>query len=118
MRFVQLQLRRTLVRSKHYAAMKSIYDNGQVIIPMALVSHVEYLVTKNYQYEGDEVFGKQNGFKPNGIMVITKYTNYDFEKDTWNNGIFIPEEKKEEFIKAFTKYRATIEKINQQQWMK
>ena len=74
---------------------ESIFDDGSVIIPMADVSHVEYQ--------------KHPTIGANGIMVISKNSRWDMQADTWSNTAFIPEEKKQEFISAFCRYRAELE---------
>jgi hypothetical protein len=76
---------------------ESIFDNGSILIPMADVSHVEHLVHPT--------------IGANGIMVITKHTQWNMEADTWANAAFIPEAKKQDFIKAFCIYRSEIEKL-------
>jgi len=87
---------------------ESIFDNGSVIIPMADVSHVEYL--KLPEYKAKNGLSKPTGLSiPNGIMVITKHTKWDMEADTWSNAIFIPEEKKQDFISSWCRYRSESE---------
>ena len=87
---------------------ESIFDNGSVIIPMADVSHIEYLKIAEQKVEYH--LPKPTGIMlPNGIMVITKHTRWDMEADTWSNGIFIPEDKKQDFISNWCRYRAELE---------
>ena len=73
---------------------ESIYDNGSVIVPLAEVQHIE-----RQKYLGE----------PNGIFLITKHTNYNFEKDMWDNPIYIPEDKAQEYITIWCRYRAEKE---------
>lgn len=87
---------------------ESIFDNGSVIIPMADVSHIEYLTRPEYKSENG--LSKQTGKSlPNGIMIISKHTRWDMDTDTWSNGIFIPEEKKQDFITCWCRYRVELE---------
>ena len=76
---------------------ESIFDNKQVIIPMADVQHVEY---QKHHTLGD-----------NGILVITKHTTYNRESDGWENPIFINKEDQQEFISAWCMYRAELEEL-------
>ena len=76
---------------------ESIFDNGGVLIPMSDVSFVEY--------QTHPTIGK------NGIFVITKNTRYDMKADTWANPCYIHEHNKEEFIKAYCRYRAELENL-------
>lgn len=72
----------------------SIYSSDSLVIPLATVQHVEKL--------------SQAG-NANGLMVITKDTKWNFEYDTWENGIFVPERLKDGFLSAFCTYRHEIE---------
>lgn len=76
---------------------ESIFDNGDVIIPMADVQHIEY--------QNHPTIGK------NGIFVITKHTHWDIQADTWSNPIYIPEQKKQDFITSWCRYRNEFEAI-------
>ena len=69
---------------------ESIFSNGKVIIPMADVQHIEKLKRDD---------------KPNGLWLITKHTNWDYEMDMWNNPIYITEEDSQSFIDAWCFYR-------------
>lgn len=68
---------------------ESIFTSDTLTIPMADVQHIE-----NNQY---------------GVMVITKHTKWNFEHDTWENAIFLPDRLKDEFFKAFCMYRHELE---------
>lgn len=71
---------------------ETIFSNGDLIIPMADVQHIEKL---------------QQG----GIWVITKHTKYNFENDIWENPIFIPDvdDKDKKFIKAYCQFRHELD---------
>ena len=69
---------------------ESIFTNGRILVPMADVEYIEKL---------------KNSGKPNGIWVITKHTNWNFEYDMWDNPIFLPEEESKSFIDAWCYYR-------------
>lgn len=69
---------------------ESIFSNADIIIPMADVQHIEKL--------------KYNS-APNGIWIITKHTNWNFEKDMWDNPIYMLERDSKKFIEAWCNYR-------------
>lgn len=69
---------------------ESIFSNEKIIIPMSDVQHIEKL--------------KRDG-EPNGLWLITKQTNWDYEMDMWNNPIYIPQEDSQSFIDAWCFYR-------------
>lgn len=69
----------------------SIYDGIGLIIPLADVQHIE----------------KHN---PNGLMVITRHTRWDFEKDLWDNNIWIDKAEAEAFLTAWKAYREDLER--------
>ncbi len=75
---------------------ESIFDNGNVVIPMADVQHIQHT-----KYAGN----------PNGIFVITKHTKYNREVDDWENPIWISEEEKPDFMSAWCYYRHELESI-------
>ena len=75
---------------------ESIFSNGDAVIPMADVQHIE----------------KQSlSGEPNGIMVITKHTKWNFKNDCWENGIYISkiDKKDEKFLSAWCYYRSELE---------
>ena len=74
---------------------ESIFDNGQILIPMADVSHIEYQ--------------RHPSIGANGILIITSHTRYNGEKDHWENAAYIDEKHKDSFIAAFCRYRAELE---------
>lgn len=69
---------------------ESIFSNKITIIPMADVQHIEKLI--------------KNG-KPNGIFIITKHTHWNFERDMWDNPIYLSEEETQDFIGVWCLYR-------------
>ena len=74
---------------------ESIFSNGDVIIAMADVQHVEY---QKHPAIGD-----------NGILVITKHTTYNRDADGWENAIYVGQDKHRAFIDAWCTYRAELE---------
>lgn len=81
--------------SKMGNVTESIFSNGDVVIPMADIQHIEKL---------------QNNGKPNGIWIITKHTNWNYERDMWDNPIFISNfnKKDESFLRAWSDYRSEL----------
>jgi len=69
---------------------ESIYNGKNVIIPLADVQHVE---TSN----------------PLGLVIVTKHTRWDFEKDNWANNIWIGNDEAAEFKRAWFQYRSELE---------
>ena len=74
---------------------ESIWDSGSLVVPMADVQHIEKLT-----HEG----------QPNGLWLITKHTRWDFERDMWNNPIYIPAAKAADFLRDWCMYRHELEK--------
>ena len=70
-------------------ATESIYS-GTVVVPLADVQHVD----------------KSN---PLGLVVVTKHTRWDFERDFWANNIWIDAKESNGFMRAWLDYRAEIE---------
>lgn len=68
---------------------ESIFTSDVLVVPLADIQHIE----KN-QY---------------GLMIITKHTKWNFEHDTWENAIFLPDRIKAEFTKAWCRYRQELE---------
>jgi hypothetical protein len=80
---------------------ESIFEGSVHTIPLADVQHYE-----KHWYQGDErSFGTYRG-----ILVITKHTKWNFEHDTWENGIYLAREDADKFRLAFNRYRADIER--------
>lgn len=69
---------------------ESIYSGKGVIIPLADVQHIE---THN----------------PCGLIVVTKHTRWDFERDVWANNIWVDKEESEAFKAAWCRYRSELE---------
>ncbi len=67
------------------------FDNESIRIYFADISFVEHL--------------KDRSGSSNGLWVITKHTNYNFEKDMFDNPCFIAERSKIEFIEQWHKYK-------------
>ena len=78
---------------------ETIYSDGDVIIPMADVQHIE----KRY-YKGDLM----------GILIITRHTRWDMEADCWANNIWIGQEKADGFIRAWCFFRYEVDGIKKQ----
>lgn len=74
---------------------ESIWDSESLVVPMADVQHIEKLSI--------------NGV-PNGLWLITKHTRWDYEKDMWNNPIYIPAPKADDFLRDWCNYRSELEK--------
>jgi len=71
-------------------ATESIFNNGDHIIAMALVDHIEA--------------------RPNGIFVVTSNTTWNRECDEYNNAIYMPDgDKADAFKAAWCRYRSEIE---------
>jgi hypothetical protein len=69
---------------------ESIYSGKGVIVPLADVQHIE---TRN----------------PLGLIVVTKHTRWDFERDKWANNIWIDGDEAEQFKRAWFRYRSELE---------
>jgi hypothetical protein len=69
---------------------ESIYSSKSVIVPLADVQHID----------------KTN---PLGLIVVTKHTRWDFERDYWANNIWIDQAEAEAFIRAWCRYRSELE---------
>ena len=84
---------------------ETIYSDGDVIIPMADVQHIE----KRY-HSSDLVNGAKKGDLM-GIIVITRHTRWDMDADCWANNIWIGSDKAEIFIQAWCYFRYEIDGI-------
>ena len=69
---------------------ESIYAGQSAIVPLADVQHIE----------------PQNG---GGLVVVTKHTRWDSDRDYWANNIFIPEKEATAFKSAWCRYRSELE---------
>jgi len=88
---------------------ETIYSDGNVIIPMADVQHIE----KRY-YQTDMVNPPVKRGDLMGILIITRHTKWDMEADCWANNIWIGREKAECFIKNWCYFRYEIDGIKEQ----
>lgn len=75
-----------------HTVTESIF-NGSVIVPLADVQHIER-------------HGKNS---IPGIMVITKHTRWDCDRDVWANAIWIGEPEATVFLSAWCRYRSELE---------
>lgn len=74
---------------------ESIWNTDAIVVPMADVQHIEKLTHVG---------------KPNGLWLVTKHTRWDYERDIWNNPIYIPEPKAAAFLRDWCNYRHELEK--------
>lgn len=83
---------------------ESIFSNKDIVIPMADVQHIE----KKY-HSCDLLNGAKKGdFE--GCLIITKHTKWNFEKDFWENPIWLSDEQAKKFMDAWCHYRYELEK--------
>jgi hypothetical protein len=68
---------------------ESIYSSPSLIVPLADVQHIE-------KHEL-------------GLVVVTKHTRWDAERDVWANNIWVPGAERDAFLKAWCQYRAELE---------
>lgn len=73
----------------HPPISESIYSDGNVTVPLARVQHIEHL----------------KDFNEGALWVIMDSTRYDFEKDVWDNPVFIPRENAPRFMRVWCDYR-------------
>lgn len=69
---------------------ESIYSGKGVIVPLADVQHIE---THN----------------PFGLIVVTKHTRWDCDRDVWANNIWIDKSEADDFTRAWCRYRSELE---------
>lgn len=69
---------------------ESIYSGKSVIVPLADVSHIEKLL------DGQ-------------LVVVTKHTRWDFDRDFWANNIVISADEADAFKSAWCRYRSELE---------
>ena len=81
---------------------ETIYSDGDVIIPMVDVQHIE----RKY-HSCDLLNGTKKGDFM-GISIITRHTRWDMDADCWANNIWIGE-KAEDFIKAWCYFRYEVD---------
>lgn len=71
---------------------ESIYSDS-VIVPLADVQHIEPWPKNSVP----------------GVIVITKHTRWDFDRDAWANGIWISDPEATAFKSAWCRYRSELE---------
>lgn len=71
----------------------SIYSDLNVIVALADVQHIE----------------KHDKNSIPGIMVITSHTKWNFDRDLWENAIWLSEPEASGFIAAWCRYRGELE---------
>ena len=69
---------------------ESIYRGKSVIVPLADVQHIET-------------------YNAGGLIVVTKHTRWDCERDVWANNIWIDKAEAEDFKAAWCRYRSELE---------
>ncbi len=87
---------------------ETIYSDGDIIIPMADVQHIE----KKY-HSCDLLNGTKKGDLM-GISVVMKSTRWDMEHDAWDNPVWIGKEKAEDFIRSWCYFRYEVDGIKAQ----
>jgi len=76
-----------------HTVSESIYSDANVIVAMADVQHIE----------------KHDKNSIPGIFVITSHTKWNFDRDLWENAIWISEPDAMKFRRAWCDYRAELE---------
>lgn len=71
---------------------ESIYS-GPVIVPLADVQHIEPWPKNSVP----------------GIMVVTRHTRWDWDRDGWANGIWMSDPEAAGFRQAWCHYRSELE---------
>lgn len=69
---------------------ESIFDDGNVIIPMAEVQHIERRGAGN-------------------LMVVMKSSTWNKDTDDYNNAVYLPASQAQNFKAAWCHYRAELE---------
>lgn len=69
---------------------ESIYSGNGVIVPLADVQHIEL-------------------HNERGLIVVTKHTRWDCERDVWANNIWIDKAEADAFKAAWCRYRSELE---------
>lgn len=88
---------------KNIIPCETIYSDGDVVIPMADVQHIE-----KKHHSCDLVNGTKRGDLM-GVQVIMKSTRWNMEHDVWDNAIWIGRGKAEGFIKDWCYFRYEID---------
>jgi hypothetical protein len=76
-----------------HTVTESIYSGSNVIVALADVQHIE-------KWDKNPI---------PGIMVITSHTKWNFERDLWENAIWISEPEATAFRLAWCRYRSELE---------
>jgi hypothetical protein len=76
-----------------HTVSESIYSDANVIVAMADVQHIE-------KWDKNSI---------PGIFVITSHTKWNFDRDLWENAIWISEPDATKFRRAWCDYRAELE---------
>ena len=87
---------------------ETIYGDGNVIIPMADVQHIE----KKY-YSQDMLNPTVKKGDLMGISVIMKSTRWNMEHDFWDNPVWIGRDRAEDFIRSWCYYRYEVDGIKE-----
>lgn len=76
-----------------HTVTESIFSGSNVIIPLADVQHIN-------KWDKNSV---------PGIMVVTRHTRWDWDRDGWANAIWISDPEAMIFKAAWCRYRSEIE---------
>lgn len=71
--------------------MKTLYHTKDKIFSLTDIQHVEL---------------QTNSGKPNGAFLITKSTNYNFDKDMWDNPVYLYQDEVDNFITVWETYKS------------
>jgi hypothetical protein len=71
--------------------MKNLYHTKDKVFSIVDVQHLELQFNKG---------------QPNGAFLITKNTNYNFDKDMWDNPIYLYQDEVENFITVWETYKS------------
>ena len=94
------------------AELTMIYADERVLVAFHDVQHIEKLTKPIYKNERG--FSEPTGdTEPNGLWIITKHTQYNYQQDCWENPVYIREDEASGFIESWTKYVSEIEKRKQ-----
>ena len=87
--------------------MLEIFDNRNIIVVMDDVQHIE---KHYYTYNNlESVTYPHSKGDFHGIFIITRHTKWNFEKDMWDNPIWLSGEMAKDFIEKWKKYN--MEKV-------
>lgn len=80
-------------------AHETVYSNGDLTFSLADIQHIEHLKGSNKE--------------PNGLHLITQHTQWDNDRDQWENPIYIPQKKAEEVLAIWCRFRSEIDPVQQ-----